>query len=213
MSGAETSLVDVQASSVISIIDATLDYYLHMKDKKDLPEAFHSVARVLSTVRDILGAFREQINRPPGIGIAKSQSAIITFDNEAIWLREMFHIVARSGEEPCAEYLKAALTVSKGVPVESMMKKILEGVQLLVDDHLVDMASDKQTKALAKALEEISTIPPSIPEDIYSQNGNHNSRCIFNAVGGTNYYNFGGGNHVILGKNAYFGDEIFKNKR
>lgn len=140
-------------SNAISYIVATLDYYHDLKNKEALPQEYHTVGEVLPPVRDILRAFKKHISQHPGIDIEKAYSIIGTFDIDitAIHLRDMFYIVRQSGKEPCATYLKAALKLSKGVPVESVMTKILGGVQHLVDDHLVDMVSE-HTKAIATVL-------------------------------------------------------------
>lgn len=174
------------------------------------------VADRLPIVYDTLEATQIYIEKHPASANSGGLQLIIkACETRANQLKEIFHKVAPLGEDSRADrYLKAVRTMGKGAGVESLIKGILEDLQLLVGNHLVNMTSGEHIKDLATTIKEISSIEPSIPEGEFPDSGNvfnqYGSGHMFNATGGKNLYNLGDGNQ-FQGENFYFG-EIFKQK-
>lgn len=217
MSGAEVSLVIGLISGVISIISATKSTYDAVKDKEGLPEAFRDVARRLPIVQETLDAAQAHIQGNQSNKTSEGVKAIIkACESKAEKLRELFQKVAPQEEDSRADrYLKAVRNMGKGGRVEVLMKGILEDVQLLAGNGVMNLASEAQIRALKTAIEEISTLKPSIADEEFPDSSNvfnqYGGGHMFNAIGGKNLYNLGDGNQ-FQGENLYFG-EIFKQKQ
>jgi alkaline phosphatase len=215
MSGAEVPLVVGLISGIISIVDATKKVYDAVKDKDRLPVAFREVAIRLPIVYDTLEATGKYIEKHPADGCL-IENLIKSCDTRAKLLRDIFEKVAapEKGKDSRADrYLKAVRVMGKGARVESLVKGILEDLQLLVGNHLVHVTSDEQNQALAASIKDVSDIEPSIPDEALSETSNSFYQSgggnMFNTFGGKNQYYLGGGNQ-FQGQNLYFGEAFQK---
>ncbi|OAP54477.1 hypothetical protein AYL99_11578 [Fonsecaea erecta] len=217
MSGAEASLVIGLISGVISIVSAIRSTYDAVKDKDNLPEAFRDVARRLPIVQETLNAAKAHIQDNQSDKTSEGVKAIIkACESKAQKLNALFQKVAPQEEDSRADrYLKAVRNLGKGGRVEVLMKGILEDMQLLAGNGVVKLASEAQLRDLKAAIEEISALKPSIPDEEFPDSSNvfnqYGAGHMFNAIGGKNLYNLGDGNQ-FQGENLYFG-EIFKQKQ
>ncbi|KAH6641786.1 hypothetical protein F5144DRAFT_643434 [Chaetomium tenue] len=146
MSGAEVISV---ISGIIAIIDATLKIYSAANDASGLPEAFRDVALRLPLVSRTLQIISE--NTP---------------DDE--WRQAMTpDVVPQAGASKMDRYALAALTWGKGNTVESLMKGMLEDVQLLTSNRVAQLSTRTSVAVVIReAIEKVSAIPPSLPDGI-----------------------------------------------
>jgi hypothetical protein len=83
--------------------------------------------------------------------------------------------------------------LGKGNEVEKLMKGMLEDLQLLVGEHNMRIATKAELEQVAKAISEVSAIPPSVPE-----NGFQEPSFTANYSGSGNQYN-AQGEHIAQG--------------
>jgi hypothetical protein len=141
----------------------------NIDDTKDLPQAFHGVAKRLPLVQQVLVTAKSHIFKS---NTDKEQSqdlkaAVQICKDKAIQLEEIFCEVLRKSDTPRIErYRKVA---GRGERVEGLMKVILKNVLALIREPTLKEAIGAQVEDLQKALEEVSAIQPSLPDDETSQ--------------------------------------------
>jgi hypothetical protein len=180
MSGAEVGLVLGIISSVIAIIDGSQKWYDAAKDAKGLHEAFRKVAENVPLVLDTLRAVEraqkqvqdtwQNFDDTQKEGFEKSAKAIKpvfqTCKVNAKALREIFEEVVPGDEAGRLERYAMALKAifpDKQRKVESLMKEILEKLQLLHTHHYFDHAVDKLK--IDASIKDLLTVKSSLPED------------------------------------------------
>lgn len=206
MSGTEAVAVVGIISSIISIIDGTKQVYDAITSTQGLPEAFREVASRLPIITSILSA-AEQCIKAEGVSeeLCKGTKPVIQACQEkAKKLEVLFRKVIPSDNASRRErYLSAIRTLGKGNEVEKLMKGILEDSQLLVGEHHMRIAAKVQLEKVVKAINEVSAIPLSVPENEfqessltanYSGSGSqYNAQGQYIAQGNARQYNAGGG--------------------
>ena len=181
MSGAEPAAVLGMISSIIAVIEASQKIYEAAKNAQGLHEAFRKVAEnvplVLNTLREAKkvqkkadAEYKTTIDGARRQAIEESSRAVVpimeTCKGNAQALKEIFEkVVPGDGASSFERYAKAVQTVMPGKKrkVEELMKDILEKLQLLHDYYFfktVVTAAD-----LNAAIEQLSMIPPSLPDD------------------------------------------------
>jgi hypothetical protein len=100
----------------------------------------------------------------------------------------LFHkAIPGEGASRLTRYYKAVKSYGKGNEVETLMKKMLEDVQLLACEHGLKTVTKAQKDEIAQAIEEVSEVTPSVPDDDATQPGllatNTGSGTQNNAVG------------------------------
>jgi alkaline phosphatase len=93
-------------------------------------------------------------------------------------------------------YVKAARTIGKGGRVESLVRGILDDLQLLAT-RFPEVATPRGKDQLAKAIEEVTGMEPSLPDDFeqtpaYAHYGSGSQNV--NPGSGNQYINSGPGN-------------------
>jgi hypothetical protein len=162
----EASLVLGLISSVIAIVDGINQVYDAAANAEGLPEAFREVAGRLPIVQTILASARIHISAGDvDEGSCKAMQPVITqCEQKAEKLGKLFKKVVPSDDASRGErYLMAVRTLGKGGKVESLMKGILQDVQLLADNYGMRITSDL-VKELSNAIEDVSEIQPSVPD-------------------------------------------------
>ena len=169
MSGAEAILVLGVISSVIAIVDGTKQVYDAAANAQGLPAAFKEVAGRLPIVQNILRTADQHIK----VGDVDNESCkgmiptIEACKKKAERLKELFQKVLPPDDASRTErYLKAVRTLGKGNRVELLMKGMLEDVQLLACDHGMKTVTKTEFEQIAKAITEVSAIPPSVDEHV-----------------------------------------------
>ncbi|KAH6665449.1 hypothetical protein B0J14DRAFT_606156 [Halenospora varia] len=171
MSGAEAILVLGVIASVISIIDGTKQVYDAASSTEGLPQTFREVAYRLPIVRSILNYSKQQLDsKEIDETVCNAIEPVIkACEEKAKKLDNLFqHVLAPEDASRLDRYFSAAKTLGKGGRVETLMKGMLEDVQLLVNTYGMRIPST-QAGAVTQAIEDVSSIAPSIPESIFEE--------------------------------------------
>ncbi|CAN9468043.1 unnamed protein product [Alternaria alternata] len=206
MSGAEAILVLGVISSIIAIIDGTKQVYDAATNPQGLPAAFHEIANRLPIIRTILSSAEKHIkNKDVDESWCKGVRDIINACEEKAKVLDMlFHkAIPGEGVSRLRRYYTAVKSYGKGNEVETLMKKMLEDVQLLACEHGMKTVTKAQKDEIAQAIEEVSEVTPSVPDDDANQSGlvatntgkgtQNNALGEYIAQGQARQFNSGGG--------------------
>lgn len=165
MSGAEVIGI---ISGIIAIIDATVKIYSAANDASGLPEAFRDVALRLPLVSKTLQNISENNITPDDKWRKTMEPVLQRCKDRAKRLGEIFNdVVPQAGASRMERYALAALTWGKGDTVESLMKGILEDVQLMTSNRVAELPTQTSVAAVIReAIEKVSVIPSSLPNGI-----------------------------------------------
>ena len=154
-------------SGIIAIVDATAKVYNAANDASGLPEAFRDVATrlplVCKTLRTVSGNLNNTI---PDEECYKAIKPVVQrCENRATQLEKIFKdVVPQADASRMERYVLAVRTWAKGDTVESLMKGILEDVQLLTSNRVAELPTETSVAAVIReVIEEVSAIPPSLP--------------------------------------------------
>lgn len=166
MSGAEAFAVLGAISSIIAIVDGIKQVYDAATNAQGLPNAFREFAARLPLVHTILVLAKQHIE-----GDAHKESydgakdVVEGCKDKAKKLEELFQkVVPTDGASRAERYRLAVKSLGKGHRVETLMKEMLEDVQLLAINHSMATVTDTQLKEVDDAIKEVAALPPSIPE-------------------------------------------------
>jgi len=208
MAGAEAILVLGAISSIIAIIDGTKKVYDAATNTEGLPEAFREVSARLPIVRNILDSAKQCIDKGDvdEDSCKGAKHVVEACGKKTQKLDELFHkVIPADGASDLKRYYKAVKAYGKGNEVENLMKGILEDVQLLACERGLKTATEVQQEQVAKAIVEVSAIPPSVPGHAFQETGftannsgpgtqtNYNAQGEYIAQGQARQYNSAGG--------------------
>ena len=167
MAGAEAILVLGVISSIIAVVDGTKQVYDAATNAEGLPEAFREVADRLPIVTNILGSAKQHIDG----GDVDEESCegvkhvVEACEKKAKTLDDLFRkVIPADGASRRKIYLSAVRTLGKGSRVETLMKGMLEDVQLLTSEHGMKIGTKTEKEQLAKAIAEVlKDLMPSNP--------------------------------------------------
>ncbi|KAJ6789339.1 hypothetical protein PWT90_08994 [Aphanocladium album] len=206
MSGAEVLGI---VSAVISIVDATIKLYNAAKDEAGLPPNFKAVATKLPLISKLLEDAETYIENRMDVDLTPSFVPVLTDCSEkSTQLQQLFEqVVPAESDSRLQRYVKAARTIGKGGRVETLIKAILENLQLLTTEFPQAVSRRGQEK-LTVAIDEVSKMEPSLPdgfEDIPSFAHYGSGAQNVNYGVGSQYNNNSTGNQNIGSGNQYIG--------
>jgi hypothetical protein len=153
-------------SGVISIIDVTKTIYDAAKDAKGQPEAFRQVAARLPLVRELL---QRAIGGTQKLNETEQEALELILqscEERVESLNKLFRRVIRKDDDKWYNrYRKAIATVTKGKKVESLMREILEDIQVIACEKLEGTATSAQIKELEQAIKEMREMPSSLTDE------------------------------------------------
>jgi hypothetical protein len=204
MSGAEATAVISLISAVIGIVQATKQVYDVANDAKDLPEAFREVGEKLPLVEDTLRLAEASVDDKSAKII---KPVIETCKGKATILKELVQkVVPKADASRTQRYWTALRTLDKGSRVETLMKEILENLHLLADHGSFKVA--KNFEELAAAIDKLSKIEPSAPDEIFDgPTDTVNNQNFQNASGNPKFNTSLGRSRQYNADNQYFGKE------
>ena len=210
MSGAEAVAILGIISSVISIVDGTKQVYDAASNTNGLPEAFREVATRLPMVHDILDSAKQNIMEGDTSkdSYKAAKNVVEGCQSKAQKLEKLFQKVIPADDASRAErYLLAVKTMGKGNRVETLMKRLLEDLQLLAIKQ--DMVTESGTREmeLARAIKEVAALQPSLPEHATDEPAfiaTHSGSGAINQAQGYQFNNPGSG-HVYHAQSMNFG--------
>ncbi|OBS25981.1 hypothetical protein FPOA_06511 [Fusarium poae] len=190
--------------SVVGIVQFIGEVSNALKNAKDLPEAFQEVGDRIALVRDILQNVERHIDGTAGDGTYQAIKAILeNCKDKASQLEKIFQAVAPSDKTPrLKRYALAVKSLGKGKRVEVLAKGMIEDTQLLVLEHAAQAATEDQLANLADAVEVLSEMEPSLPEEESISQTHYGSG---DNIAGNKY----GGNHNDI--KEIHGNPIFGN--
>lgn len=200
MSGAEPiGLI----SGIIAIIDVAVKIYTTVSDASGIPEAFRDAFTRLPLVRETLQtALQNFETSDPDDSLYQAIKPVLDgCKRKASRLEELFRkVIPSASASRMEQYLRAVRTLGKGSLVESLMQGILRDVQLLATNSVMNLATDEQLEELARAEDEVSAIPPSLPPQTLSGISNSGPGIQnVNTGGGTQNNNNGSGQQFVGG--------------
>ncbi|KXX76846.1 Vegetative incompatibility protein HET-E-1 [Madurella mycetomatis] len=158
-------------SSIVGIVNATVKVYDTANDASGLPKAFRDVATRLPLVRKTLQTASGQLKTANlDDECCKAVMPILQrCENRATQLEKIFKdVIPQSHASKMGRYILATRTWGKEDTVESLMKGILEDVQLLTSNRIAELPTETSvTAAIREAIEDVSAIPPSLPHGIH----------------------------------------------
>lgn len=180
-------------SAVISIVGAVENIYSGFRDARNLPRAFREVAEKLPLVRETLRIAEQQIKSTSDEEACEAIKTVVeNCKAKAAHLKEIFTVVAPP--EPPTRLERYSVVVrrwGKRNRVEDLTREMMENVRLLAMNRAVQAATERQAEELLRAIKELSTIEPSLPDEDsvrqYHSGSGHNIR-------GNNYQ----GNHNVF---------------
>jgi hypothetical protein len=133
MSGAEFIAVAGVISSIIAIAGGIKKVVDVVSEAEGLPKAFRQAANKLPLISDILEATKRNFEKNDVSGVEKSVALVIDgCKNKWTTLHKLFEKIIPREKASCLEICyKAAKTVGKEGKVGSLMKGMLEDIQLL----------------------------------------------------------------------------------
>jgi hypothetical protein len=167
MSGVgEVSLVLGIISSILSIIDAAKQVYESLGDEADLPTNFKKSATKLPLISKLLEDAERYVNNAADESTkAAFIPALQDCEARATKLQELFEkVIPEESDSRWDRYVKAARTIGKGGRIESLVGGILDDLQLLAT-RFPDVTILREKDQLAKAIEEVTKMEPSLPDD------------------------------------------------
>jgi hypothetical protein len=152
-------------SSIISIIDATKQVYEAVEDEVGLPTNFKKSATKLPLISKLLEDAERYVNNVADESIkAAFTPTLKDCKVQAIQLQELFEkVMPEEGDSRWDRYTKAARTIGKGGRVESLVRGILDDLQLLAT-RFPEVTTLRGKDQLAKAIEEVTKMEPSLPD-------------------------------------------------
>ena len=212
MSGVgEAALVIGLISAIITVIDTLSQAYKDSKDASGLPQAFRDVASKLPLVSETLGTVQQRMDasNPEQQLYSALKPVVEDCKSKVERLEKIFEkVLPPASSSRFDRYVAAVKAYGKGNMVEDLTKGILRDVQLLSENHGVKAATETQVGELAKAIQDLSSIPPSVPQRVWGElYGAHHygsgAQNIHTGEGDINA-NSGLGSQYI-GKTMYFG--------
>lgn len=162
-------------SSVIAIVELTVQAYHGAKHVHSLPEVFREAAIHLRLVQTILVATKRYIeegslDEDSWEGVS---AAIKACEEKTSKLRAIFQkVIPTDGAPRLKRYISAVRTVGKGSRVETLMKGVLEDTELLTKiNESMNYVTDTQRRELAEAIKIISGLQSSISKDAIQEFG------------------------------------------
>lgn len=214
MSGVEAVTLVGLISSVITIIETSRNLYDAATSAKGLHEAFRAISTNIPLVLNILRDCRRiqaQADRDYNTttdaahrrALQESAEAVkpimVACEDNARKLNEIFEKVVPGDQASRFDrYRKAVQAVmpDKKRKVEDLMKDILEKLQLLQSKQLFRDATRERSEELQEAIQQLSDLPPSLPEgnSQYSHSGS-GSMNINTSSGTQRIYSQSGGSN------------------
>ncbi|KAF5563747.1 Het-eN [Fusarium phyllophilum] len=164
MSGIEVAGL---VSAILTIVETIGKLSDAIKNAKDLPPAFREVADKLPIVRDILQAVEKHLSTSSYQGPDEAIKAVLKHcRDKAEKLEKLFKAVDPSEDTSSfRRYASMARSLGKGHRVEVLSKGMMEDVKLLVQNHAAQAATEAQVAKLSEAIQEISSVEPSLAEE------------------------------------------------
>jgi hypothetical protein len=162
-------------AGAIGILSVTAEIYESIQEIRGLPQAFREVGDKIPLVIDTLKQVRAAARRAPEDRRAVITNIVSTCERRAKTLYLILGKLQPYDESTALfdldRYVSTIRSWGKKGRVEDLLKKILEDVTLLVQNHAVNSVGEEQIRKLSQALEHVSAVEPSAPDDMLEASG------------------------------------------
>jgi hypothetical protein len=192
-----STAVTTLISSTINILKVIKENYQIIKDDKGLREVFHEASRALHIVEEALQAAKTQLHRRSLT--ERSQSAMTSLkacNTKAKLFESILKIISEAPETVRFERYKAAVQQEgNGKKVEDLAVEMMKDVCDFAEHDTMKIGMEQHVKRLRDAINKLLKMEASVSNE---SSGNsfyaYNDSNQFNAIGGTQNNNTGGGN-------------------
>lgn len=167
MSGAE--VVGLIAAT-LEIIETVKNVYNGLRDAEHLPQAFREVVERLPLVQktlEVVERHMESIDSDAEKMACQAMKVVV--DNckaKAKRLEEIFSFIVPSDDTPRFErYRMVVRRLGKENKVEVLAKEMMNDARLLAENRAVQAATQAQIAQLYQAIEDLSQLEPSLPDE------------------------------------------------
>ena len=161
----ETSLVLDMIFSIIAIIDAINQVYETVKNESSLSTNFKKSATKLSIISKLLDDAKRYLK---ATNESIKTAFTLTLESckvQATHFQKLFEkIMSEENDLRWNRHIKAAWTIEKSDRVESLMKKILQDLQLLAT-KFSEVTTSREKDQLTKTVEKITRMKSSLLDD------------------------------------------------
>ncbi|EFQ99181.1 SesA protein [Nannizzia gypsea CBS 118893] len=183
-------------STTIEVLESAAAFYKRAENDTTLRKAFHAAGQGLPLITDALQATNDALNGRDLSSAAKR--ALGACSANANIAEDLFRDVARA---PAASKYERYTTAVKrqGHKVESVVVGMMKDVCQMAKDNAIQEAMQPHVKKLDEAVENLSKMEPSVPEEQRSGYSftNSGSGDQFNALGGSQHNNTSSGNQFL----------------
>ncbi|KAF5671248.1 ankyrin repeat-containing protein [Fusarium heterosporum] len=154
-------------TATITIVETINKVFNGLKDAEGLPKAFQEVSGRLPLVQTVLEAVEEQVRADDNGAATQAMAEIVTRCKiRAEDLEKIFKAVMSSeGTSRFEKYRRVIRQLGKEKKVEILAKELLEDVHLLAERHVFQAATQHQVSQLQEAIEELSQVGSSLPDE------------------------------------------------
>lgn len=169
-------------SSVIAIIDGSVEAWNSAKKDVKFSKTFESVANQLPVLQNILQTYSDYLDSIKATLPVATQQALLDMikgcEDKAEILRTVFQeTMTGDNVERLDRYKKVTRRLGRGSKVEELMMLITQDVQKWVNHYIVESIGPDLSARLDEIIAEMRSVEPSLPsDDAMSQT--------FNAYGG-----------------------------
>ena len=180
MSGAEFIAVAGVISSIMTVVDGIKQVVDAAAEAEGLPKAFRQASAKLPIISDILEAAKDNFNTYNVSSVEKSGTLVVNSCQDK-WntLNDLFKkVIPEDKASRIERYHKAVKTLGKGGKVESLMKGMLEDIQLLASiktmtisnvEKVILPVTAAQKEKVQKAITDVEAWPPSVPDKVFQE--------------------------------------------
>lgn len=180
MPGVEFIAVAGVISSIIAIVGGIKQVVDAASEVEGLPKAFRQVSNKLPLVGDILDAAKYNFEADDVSGVERSVARIVD-DCKDKWktLNDLFDkVIPEEKASRMERYSKAVKTLGRRGKVESLMKGILDDIQLLASIKTMSTTHEvkdiktvtaAQEEKVARAITDVAAWPLSVPDDVFQE--------------------------------------------
>jgi hypothetical protein len=195
-------------SAITTLLDASIKVCDSARNDMKLPGTFEAVRRRLPVILQILQTCKNDLepskDSMPSDVCEALEKILDACDGKARKLREIFELVI-PGEKDTWEkrYAKVIRRLGKGNKVEELMTTLTQDVQLIVNNHAVNSATQEQNSELKNILQEMESVKSFTTEE-------EHSALTFHSGGGAQVNNVNSGSGQQINNNAHVGTQYFQ---
>lgn len=182
-----------QLSNTITALDDAAKSYNEIQNDRTLPEAFHAAGKNLPVVLTVIKAAKSQL-RDRATLPSGALKALRECKTKAQLLRTVFQEVAQAKEDRLDHYKSLIKQGGRKHLAETLVIGLMTETCTLAKDADIKQPPEANIETLKQKIDQLSQMDPSLSYDEDYTFAHFGSGDQFNATGGTQNNNTGGGN-------------------